>query len=106
MARMSGRTSTEIVLVEKPELTTENLCVDGKIILKLSSSNKVRDLRLNSFVQDMDKRQAVMKMAMNLRFYKLLEISPVAEELLAFKDEPLLHGVSHSVKKTNKPCNI
>jgi hypothetical protein len=38
--------------------------------------------------------------ALNLRFYKLLEISPVAEELLAFKEAPLRHGVIHSVQRT------
>lgn len=43
---------------------------------------------------------------MNLRFYKLLEISPVAEKLLAFKEVPLRRAVSHSVKKTGQPCNI
>lgn len=47
-----------------------------------------------------------MNVALNLRFYKLLEISPVAEELLAFKDGPLRRGVNHSVKKTSQPCNI
>jgi hypothetical protein len=50
-----------------------------------------------SLVQDMDKWQAIVNVALNLRFYKLLEISPVAEELLAFIEGPLRH---------NKPCNI
>lgn len=40
-----------------------------------------------------------MNVALNLRLNKLLEISPVAEELLAFKEEPLRHGVSHSVQR-------
>jgi len=46
-----------------------------------------------------------VNVALNLRFYKLLQISPVAEEILAFKEGPLRRGVNHLVKKTNQPCN-
>jgi len=47
-----------------------------------------------------------VNVVLNLRFNKLLDISPFAEELLGFKEGPLRHGDSHSVKRTNKPCSI